>query len=331
MTTAARPVRKLGATGPEVFPIALGCMGMSGMYGSTDNSESTATLYAAIDAGVNLIDTGDFYGMGHNEMLIGRALRIERDEVLLSVKFGAQRAPNGAWLGYDARPAAVKTALAYSLRRLDVDHIDIYRPARLDPHVPIEDTIGAIAEMVQAGYVRYIGLSEVGPETIRRAAAVHPIVDLQIEYALVSRGPEEKIFPVLKELGIGITAYAVLSRGLLSASQPAQKGDFRANMPRFSGENLARNQQLVERLREIASARGITQVQLALAWALAKNPSLVPVVGARTRVQLAESLGALNVNLTAEEVAELEAAVPPDAVAGSRYDPEQMKVLDSEK
>jgi aryl-alcohol dehydrogenase-like predicted oxidoreductase len=331
MTTATRPVRKLGATGPEVFPIALGCMGMSGMYGAADETESVATIYAAIDAGVNLLDTGDFYGMGHNEMLIGRALRIERDEMMLSVKFGAQRAPNGVWLGYDARPAAVKTALAYSLKRLGVDYIDIYRPARLDPHVPIEDTIGAIAEMVQAGYVRHIGLSEVGPETIRRAAAVHPIVDLQIEYALVSRGPEAKIFPVLEELGIGVTAYAVLSRGLLSASQPAGEGDFRAHMPRFRAENLARNQQLVERLREIASARGITQVQLAVAWALAKSPSIVPVIGARTRAQLAESLGALNVNLTAEEIPAIEAAVPAEAVAGARYDPGQMKSLDSEK
>ncbi len=207
MTTATKPARKLGATGPEVFPIALGCMGMSGMYGATDDAESIATIHAALDAGINLIDTGDFYGMGHNEMLIGRALRIERDQVLLSVKFGAQRAPNGTWLGYDSRPAAVKTALAYSLKRLGVDYIDIYRPSRLDPQVPIEDTIGAIAEMVQAGYVRHIGLSEVGPETIRRAAAVHPIVDLQIEYALVSRGPEAKIFPVLEALGIGVTAY----------------------------------------------------------------------------------------------------------------------------
>ncbi len=331
MTTATKPARKLGATGPEVFPIALGCMGMSGMYGATDDAESIATIHAALDAGINLIDTGDFYGMGHNEMLIGRALRIERDQVLLSVKFGAQRAPNGTWLGYDSRPAAVKTALAYSLKRLGVDYIDIYRPSRLDPQVPIEDTIGAIAEMVQAGYVRHIGLSEVGPETIRRAAAVHPIVDLQIEYALVSRGPEAKIFPVLEELGIGVTAYAVLSRGLLSASQPAKAGDLRSHLPRFRGENLARNQQLVERLRDIASARGITQVQLAVAWALAKSPSIVPVIGARTRAQLAESLGAIKVNLTAEEVAAIEAAVPPEAVAGTRYDPNQMKALDSEK
>jgi len=331
MTTATKLTRKLGATGPEVFPIALGCMGMSGMYGATDDSESIATIHAALDAGVNLIDTGDFYGMGHNEMLIGRALRIERDEVLLSVKFGAQRAPNGAWLGFDSRPAAVKTALAYSLKRLGVDYIDIYRPSRLDPNVPIEDTIGAIAEMVQAGYVRHIGLSEVGPETIRRAAAVHPIVDLQIEYALVSRGPEAKIFPVLEELGIGVTAYAVLSRGLLSASQPAEAGDLRSHLPRFRGDNLTRNQQLVERLRDIASARGITQVQLAVAWALAKSPAIVPVIGARTRAQLAESLGAVKVNLTAEEVAAIETAVPPQAIAGSRYDPNQMKALDSEK
>jgi aryl-alcohol dehydrogenase-like predicted oxidoreductase len=331
MTTATKLTRKLGATGPEVFPIALGCMGMSGMYGATDDAESIATIHAALDAGVNLIDTGDFYGMGHNEMLIGRALRIERDQVLLSVKFGAQRAPNGAWLGFDSRPAAVKTALAYSLKRLGVDYIDIYRPSRLDPNVPIEDTIGAIAEMVKAGYVRHIGLSEVGPETIRRAAAVHPIVDLQIEYALVSRGPEAKIFPVLKELGIGVTAYAVLSRGLLSASQPAEAGDLRSHLPRFRGDNLTRNQQLVERLRDIASARGITQVQLAVAWALAKSPSIVPVIGARTRAQLAESLGAVKVNLTAEEVAAIEAAVPPEAVAGTRYDPNQMKALDSEK
>ncbi len=221
-----REPRKLGTNGPEVFPISLGCMGMSGMYGATDDAETIATIHAAIDAGVNLLDTGDFYGMGHNEMLIGRALRLLREQVLVSVKFGAQRGPDGSWLGYDARPAAVKTALAYSLKRLGVDSIDIYRPARLDPNVPIEDTIGAIAEMIQAGYVRYIGLSEVGPETIRRAVAVHPIVDLQIEYSLISRGPEAKIFPVLEELGIAVTTYGMLSRGLLSASQPAAPGRF---------------------------------------------------------------------------------------------------------
>ncbi len=323
--------RKLALHGPEVSPVALGCMGMSGMYGPADEPESLATIHAAVDAGINLLDTGDFSGMGHNEMLVGSALRFQRDQVLLSVKFGAQRGPDGAWLGYDARPAAVKTALAYSLKRLGTDHIDIYRPARLDPKVPIEETLGAIAEMIQAGYVRYIGLSEVGPETIRRAAAVHPIVDLQIEYSLVSRGPEAKIFPLLDELGIGVTAYGVLSRGLLSASKPNEAGDLRNRLPRFSGENLARNQEIVARLHQIAAGRGITPVQLALAWVRAKGGSIVPVMGARTRNQLNEILTALDVKLAADEVAAIEAAIPPDAVAGTRYDEHQMKVLDSEK
>jgi aryl-alcohol dehydrogenase-like predicted oxidoreductase len=306
-------------------------MGMSGIYGASDDGESIATIHAAIDAGVNLLDTGDFYGMGHNEMLIGRALRFQREEVLLSVKFGALRGPDGSWLGFDGRPAAVKTALAYTLKRLGVDYIDIYRPARLDPKVPIEDTVGAIAEMVKAGYVRHIGLSEVGPETIRRAAAVHPIADLQIEYALISRSPEAKIFPVLDELGIAVTAYGVLSRGLLSASQPAASGDFRAWLPRFTGDNLAHNQQLVARLKEIASGKGITQAQLAVAWVLHKGASIVPVMGARKRSQLAEALGALDVRLTGDEIAAIEAAVPAEAVAGTRYDSNQMRMLDSEK
>ena len=326
-----QPGRKLGTAGPEVFPIALGCMGMSGMYGATDEAESIATIHAAIDAGINLFDTGDFYGMGHNEMLLGRALRLLRSEVLISVKFGAQRSPDGAWIGYDARPAAVKTALAYTLQRLGTDHIDIYRPSRLDPNVPIEDTVGAIADMVKAGYVRYIGLSEVGPETIRRAVAVHPIVDLQIEYSLVSRTPEWKIFPVLSELGIAVTAYGVLSRGLLSASTPAAAGDFRARLPRFIGENLARNQKLVARLKELADSKGITQAQLATAWVLAKGASIVPVMGARTRAQLSETLGALNVRLSGDEVAAIEVAIPADSVSGTRYDEHQMRNLDSER
>ena len=331
MFAATKAVRKLGAAGPEVFPLALGCMGMSGVYGPADEAESLATIHAAMDAGVNLIDTGDFYGMGHNEMLVGRAVRLERDEVYLSVKFGAQRGPDGSWLGYDARPEAVKTWLAYSLKRLGTDYIDIYRPARVDPKVPIEDTIGAIAEMVKAGYVRYIGLSEVGPETIRRAAAVHPIVDLQIEYSLVSRGPEAKIFPVLGELRIAATGYGVLSRGLLSGSTTGGQGDFRAHFPRFQGENRSRNERMVEQLRELAAEKGISQVQLAIAWVLAKGQSIVPVMGARTRAQLSESLAALNVTLSPDEIAAIEAAIPPEAVAGSRYGEEQMRVLDSEK
>lgn len=331
MATTSSAVRKLGLTGPEVFPLALGCMGMSGMYGPADEAESIATIHAALEAGVQLLDTGDFYGMGHNEMLIGRALEGRRQQVLLSVKFGAQRGPDGNWLGYDARPAAVKTALAYSLQRLKTDHIDIYRPSRLDPNVPVEETIGAIAEMVQAGYVRHIGLSEVGPETIRRAAAVHPIVDLQIEYSLVSRSAEAKIFPVLDELGMATTAYGLLSRGLLSGSKPAGKGDFRAWLPRFTGDNREQNEKLIAELARLAAEKGVTQTQLAIAWAMAKRGSLVPVVGARTRKQLAESLGALAVALSAEEVAALEAAVPAAAIAGTRYGADQMRSLDSEK
>jgi aryl-alcohol dehydrogenase-like predicted oxidoreductase len=332
MTTTATPTampRHLGQAGPTVFPLALGCMGMSGMYGPADETESIATIHAALDAGVNLIDTGDFYGMGHNELLIGRALKGQRDRALLSVKFGALRAPGGGWGGFDARPAALRNFLAYSLTRLGVDCIDIYRPSRLDPTVPIEDTVGALADLVKAGWVRAIGLSEVGPETIRRAHAVHPIVDLQIEYSLVTRGPEAKIFPVLDELGIGVTAYGVLSRGLLAGSTPAGAADFRAHMPRFTAENHAHNRGLVETLRELAAARGLKPAQLAIAWALAKGPAIVPVIGARTRAQLAEALGALAVALTAEEIARLEAAIP--AVAGTRYDAQQMRMLDSEK
>jgi aryl-alcohol dehydrogenase-like predicted oxidoreductase len=321
------PTAALGAHGPVVFPIALGCMGMSGMYGQTDDNESIATIHAALDAGVTLFDTGDFYGYGHNEMLLGRALHGRRGQALLSVKFGALRAPDGGWLGVDTRPAAVKNFLAYTLTRLGVDHIDIYRPARLDPRVPIEETVGTIADLVKSGYVRYIGLSEVGPETIRRAHAVHPISDLQIEYSLISRRPEEKIFPLLEELGIGVTAYGVLSRGLLSGSKPAAAGDFRAHLPRFAADNQA----VRDALRTLAEEKGVPPVQLAIAWVLAKSKSIVPVIGSRTRAQLADSLGALDVILSAEEVARLEEAVSASAVAGSRYGDAQMQMLDSER
>ena len=329
MATPAQ--RQLGQTGPKVFPLALGCMGMSGMYGKSDDAESIATIQAAVDAGVNLLDTGDFYGMGHNEMLIGRAIEGRRDKVLLSVKFGAMRAPNGSWIGYDARPSAVKNFLAYTLNRLRVDYIDIYRPARLDPNVPIEDTIGAVADLVKAGYVRAIGLSELGPETIRRAHAVHPVADLQIEYSLVSRTPEESIAPVLDDLGIGMTAYGVLSRGLLSGSKPTGPTDFRSHLPRFKGDNLEHNRQIVQQLQTLAGDKGVTASQLAIAWVLAKGKSIVPVIGARTRAQLVESLGALNVQLSDTEIASIEQVVPAGAVAGTRYDAHQMKVLDSER
>jgi aryl-alcohol dehydrogenase-like predicted oxidoreductase len=301
------------------------------MYGQADETESIATIHAAIDRGVTLIDTGDFYGMGHNEMLIGRALEGRRDQVLLSVKFGALRGPDGSWLGFDSRPAAVKNFLAHSLTRLRTDHIDIYRPSRLDSGVPIEETIGAIADMVKAGYVRAIGLSEVGVETIRRAQAVHPICDLQIEYSLISRGPEARIFPVLRELGIGVTAYGVLSRGLLTGSAPAGRGDLRAHMPRFVGDNLASNRKIVETLNGLAAERGIAPAQLAIAWVLAKDSAIVPVIGARTRRQLDESLAALDIALTPREIARLEEAIPASQVAGTRYAEMQMRTLDSER
>lgn len=328
MTTA---LRRLGTQGPQVFPLALGCMGMSRMYGPADDAESIATIHAALERGIDLLDTGDFYASGQNEALVGRAIADRRDRARLSVKFGALRTPDGGWGGVDGRPAAVKNFAAYSLQRLGVDHIDIYRLARLDPQVPIEDTIGAIADLVKAGYVRHIGLSEVGPETIRRAAAVHPIVDLQIEYSLISRGPEEAIVPTLAELGIGMTAYGVLSRGLLSGSRPQGPGDFRAYLPRFRGENLGRNQKLVEALAAIARARGASTSQLAIAWVLSRGPAIVPVIGARTRAQLEEALGALSLELGAEELAAIEAAVPAEAVAGDRYDAHQMQALDSER
>jgi aryl-alcohol dehydrogenase-like predicted oxidoreductase len=321
---------RLGNTGPQVFPIALGCMGMSGMYGPADEVESIATIHAALDLGINVLDTGDFYGQGHNEMLIGRAIADRRNRALLSVKFGALRGPDGSWGGMDTRPAAIKNFLGYTLTRLGVEHVDIYRPARLDPNVPIEETIGAIADLKQAGYVRFIGLSEVGPETLRRAQAVHPIVDLQIEYSLVSRGPEQAILPALRSLGIGMTAYGVLSRGMLAGSRPAAAGDYRAHLPRFAGDNAPKNQRLVDAFAKLAQERGVTPVALAIAWVMSKGKDIVPVIGARTRKQLAEIPKALGLRLTVDELNHIEAAVPISAVAGSRYQQDQMKHLDSE-
>jgi aryl-alcohol dehydrogenase-like predicted oxidoreductase len=327
---------RLGADGPEVSRIGLGCMGMSGMYGPADRRESIGTIHAALDAGITLLDTGDFYGMGHNELLISEALRgRDRDQALISVKFGALRGPDMSWLGYDTRPAAVKTWLAYSLQRLGTDHLDIYRPARLDPQVPIEDTIGAIAELVQAGHVRYIGLSEVGPETIRRAAAVHPICDLQIEYSLISRGIEDHILSVCRELGIGITAYGVLSRGLISGHWAPDRNttgtDFRSRAPRFQGENLERNLALVDALRGAAQAVGASVAQVAIAWVLARGEDIVPVIGARTRERLTEALGALELDLSTDDLSRIERAMPADAAAGDRYPDAQMGQLDSER
>jgi len=327
--------RRLGRSGPKVSALGLGCMGMSDFYGPTDRGESIATLHAALDAGITLLDTGDFYGSGHNEMLIGEALRgIPREHYSVSVKFGALRDPAGGFAGYDGRPASVRNFLAMSLKRLGADHIDIYRLSRLDPAVPIEDTIGAIADMVQAGWVRHIGLSEVGTETIRRAAATHPIADLQIEYSLIARGIESAILPTCRELGIGITAYGVLARGLISGhwqASAAKAGDFRSLTPRFAGDNLDHNLALVEKLREIAAAKGATVAQIAIAWVLAQGRDIVPLIGARRRDRLAESLIALRVPLDAADIAAIEAAIPKGAARGDRYPAQQMAHLDSER
>jgi aryl-alcohol dehydrogenase-like predicted oxidoreductase len=329
-------IRSLGKNGPKVAAIGLGCMGMSDFYGPADRSESIATIHAAMDAGITLIDTGDYYGMGHNELLIAEALKgKDRDQAVISVKYGALRGPDRSWIGIDTRPALTKTFLAYTLQRLGTDHVDIYRPGRLDPNVPIEDTVGAIADLIKGGYVRYVGLSEVGAETLRRANAVHPVADLQIEYSLISRGIEDEILPTCRRLGIGITAYGVLSRGLISGhwskERAASPGDFRVHAPRFSAENVDQNLALVEALRAIATAKGVTVAQLAIAWVLARGPEIVPLVGSRRRDRLNEALGALPVSLSADDIAEIERAVPRDAAAGPRYVAQQMAALDSER
>jgi pyridoxine 4-dehydrogenase len=330
--------RTLGTTGLTVSALGLGCMGMSDFYGPADEAESIATIRAALDSGITLLDTGDYYAAGHNELLIGKALSgRERERAVISVKFGLMRGPNGAIVGNDLRPPAVKNFLAYTLRRLGTDYVDVYRPGRIFPDVPIEETVGAIGEMVDAGYVRHLGLSEVSAETIRRAHAVHPVADVQIEYSLISRGIEEEILPTCRERGIGVTAYGVLSRGLLSGHWSREREaslvpqDFRASAPRFQGENLEQNLALVEALRAIAEEKGATVAQLAIAWALSRGGDIVPLVGARTPERLAESLGALEVELTDDDLARIEGAVPTKAVAGERYHAEQMAILDSER
>lgn len=329
-------MRTLGSEGPAVSAIGLGCMGMSDLYGPADDAESIATIHAALDADITLLDTGDYYGMGHNELLLREALAgRDRDAVQVSVKFGALRGPDGAWLGFDGRPAAVKTFLAYSLQRLGADHVDIYRVGRIDPAVPIEETVGAIGELIDAGHVRHAGLSEAGAETIRRAHATRPICDLQIEYSLISRGIEREILPTCRELGIGVTAYGVLSRGLLSGNWSADRElpatDFRAHAPRFSAGNLERNLALVDALRAVADDKDATVAQVAIAWVLAQGEDIVPLVGARRRERLAEALGAVEIELGAADLAAIEAAVPASAVAGERYDAQQMAILDSER
>ena len=328
--------RQLGSAGLRVSAIGLGCMGMSGVYGPAEEPESIATIREALDTGINLLDTGDYYGMGHNELLIREALRgRDRNGVVISVKFGALRGPDNAFIGIDGRPVAVRNFLAYSLRRLGTDYIDVYRLGRVDPQVPIEETVGAIAEMISAGYVRHVGLSEAGAETVRRAHAIHPVADLQIEYSLLSRGIEAEILPTCRLLGVGVTAYGVLSRGLLggawSSGRPASAGDMRAHMPRFRGENLERNLALVDALRTIAKTKGVTVAQIAIAWVLARGENIVPLVGTTRRDRLAEAVGALELELSEDDLAAIERAVPPGAAAGGRYDERQMAMLDSER
>jgi aryl-alcohol dehydrogenase-like predicted oxidoreductase len=329
--------RSLGSTGPHVSALGLGCMGMSALYGPADEAESLATIQAALDAGITLLDTADFYGAGHNELLLHKALQgRNRSQAVLSVKFGVLGDPAGSWAGgIDGRPAAVKNFLAYSLRRLGTDYVDIYRLARLDPAVPIEETVGAMADLVKSGYVRYISLSEVGASTLRRAASVSPICDVQIEYSLLSRGIEAEILPTCRELGIGVTAYGVLSRGLISGHWSQQRSlgadDFRAANPRFTGENLVHNLALVEALQALAEAKGVTVAQIAIAWVLSRSQNVVPLVGARRRDRLAEALGAVELRLTAEDLAQIEVTIPKGAAAGARYDARRLASLDSER
>jgi aryl-alcohol dehydrogenase-like predicted oxidoreductase len=324
----------LGRGGPQVSRLGLGLMGMSGIYGAADDAESIATIHAALDAGITLLDTGDFYGMGHNEMLLREALRtVDRGSVFIQVKFGGQRDPRGAFIGHDASPVSVKNSLAYTLQRLGTDYVDLYQPARLDPRVPIEDTVGAIAEMIEAGFVRYLGLSEMGADTIRRAHAVHQVTALQIEYSLMSRGIEAQILPAVRDLGIGVTAYGILSRGLLSTASAREigPGDPRARFPRFQGGNLERNLELLTGLEDIARRHGVTTAQLAIAWVRSRGSDIVPLLGTKRRDRLAEALGAVDLELTPGDLAALEAAVPRDRVAGDRYEAGQMAALDSEK
>jgi aryl-alcohol dehydrogenase-like predicted oxidoreductase len=323
----------LGRGGPVVSRAGLGLMGMSGIYGQADDQESLATIHAAVDAGITLLDTGDFYGMGHNELLLRDALReIPRESVFIQVKFGGQRDPSGAFIGHDASPAAVKNSLAYTLTRLGTDYVDLYQPARLDPRVPIEETVGAVAEMIKAGYVRYLGLSEMGADNIRRAHAVHPVAALQIEYSLMSRGIEARILPAVRELGISVTAYGILSRGLLSSGTARlAPGDPRARFPRFSDENHARNLELLAALEAIADDHGVTAAQLAIAWAASRGDDIIPLIGTKRRDRLAEALKALDLTLSTDDLAAIEVAVPADAVAGDRYEAAQVAALDSER
>ncbi|MEZ0374694.1 MAG: aldo/keto reductase [Candidatus Sericytochromatia bacterium] len=324
--------RQLGKNGPLVSALGLGCMGMSDMYGNKDSrndQESIATIQAALDAGIRFFNTGDFYGMGHNEMLLGKALRGRREQALISVKFGAMRAPNGQFVGVDTRPQAVKNFAAYSLKRLETDYIDLYQPARIPADVPIEETVGAIKELIDQGYVRYLGLSEASPELLRRAHMVHPVTAVEVEYALSTRVIEKELLATARELGVAVVAYGALSRGLLSGSfDPELKpGDFRAHTPRFQGDNLQHNLGQVEKLTQLAAAKGCSTAQLAIAWVLHRGEDIVPLIGTSKRSRLQENLGALDLSLSPAEIDALDQAFPEGAFAGERYAPQQMGLV----
>ena len=322
--------RTLGGQGLRVSALGLGCMGMSQSYGPADEQESVAAIHRALDLGVTFLDTADMYGPFTNERLVGRAIAGRRDEVVLATKFGNQRRPDGSWVGINGRPEYVHSACDASLERLGVDHVDLYYQHRVDPSVPVEETWGAMAELVEAGKVRHLGISEAAPATIHKANAVHPVAALQSEYSLFSRDPERELLATVRELGIGFVAYSPLGRGFLSgrltSSSPEEfaDDDFRRGHPRFEGENFARNLALVERVRQLAAEKGATPAQLAIAWVLAQGDDVVPIPGTKRRRYLEENLAALQLRLTPEDLIAIDEAAPRGAVAGERYTPAMM-------